>query len=213
MKVISYARVSTDDKEQDPERQLIKGRQFSEFHNYEIVAELVDYCTGDSHILDRPEGSKIKNYPEAEGLVCFSIDRYSRQHPTKVLRQLNDWKDRGFKIISVTEPTFNMDGEFSDLLMYLLTWINNYFLKKLKRDIKSGLERARLQGKQIGRKKADFNRFRAYHLLFEAKKEDGRNYSQRDVANELGVSLATINRFKRVAEKDPFPFINQDSVS
>lgn len=213
MKVINYARVSTDDKEQDPERQLMKGRQYCELHGHEVIAELIDHYTGDSYILDRPEGSRLKNYPNAEGLICFSIDRYSRQHPTKVLRQLSEWKDKGFKIISVTEPIFNMEGEFSDLLMYLLTWTNNYYLAKLKKDIKSGLERARQQGKQIGRKKAEFNRFRAYHLLFEAKKPDGRSYSQREIADELGVSLATINRFKTVAAKSPDLFKKPEDVS
>lgn len=207
MKVISYGRVSTDDKDQDPERQHIANRNYAKLHEHEIVAELTEFHTGDSFILERPEGSKITQIKQAQGLLVFSIDRYSREHPIKVLRQLEHWREQNFKIISITEPVFNMESEFSELLMYILTWVNNWFLKKLKRDIKSGMDRARKEGKQIGRAPIKFNKYRAYHLLFIEKA------SQRDAAKELGVSAATLNRFKRDAEKNPDLYKKYANVS
>lgn len=203
MRVVIYARVSTDDKDQDPERQVLKCRQYCELHNHEIIRVVNDYVSGDSNPLERKGFGKVLE-TEAEAVIIYSIDRLSRQHPSKVLRLLQTLKDRGVKTISITEPAFNMEGELSELIQYLLAWFNNYFLVSLKRNVKSGIERARKQGKQIGRAPVVFNKYRAYELLFN------EGLSQRVVAKELNVSLATINRFKKVAEKDPSLYINKD---
>ena len=113
-------------------------------------------------------------------------------------------RDRGIKIISITEPAFNMEGEFSELLQYIIAYFNNWYLTNLKQNIKTGLERARAQGKQIGAAPVSFNERRAYHLLFIEK------VSQRKVAEELGVSAATINRFRKVCVDNPPSFINTE---
>ena len=120
---------------------------------------------------------------------------------------LAEFKERGIIIISVTEPIFNMESSFAEPMQYFLTWWNNYFLKKLKEDVKSGIERARLQGKQIGRPKKSFNKQRAYQLLIN------ENKSFTEVSNELNVSRATLCRFKKVAEKTPSLFIKESTVS
>lgn len=201
LNVVIYARVSTDDKDQDPERQVLKCKQYCELHNHNVLATITENCSGDSDPFIRSGASKIMSY-ELEGIVIFSMDRLSRQHPIKVIRLLNDLKDRGIKVLSITEPAFNMENEFSDILLYIIGWFNNYFLIKLKRDIKAGLERARKQGKVLGRPKSKFNKYRGYQLLFVEKR------SQRYVSQDLGVSLATINRFKKDVEKDKQSFIN-----
>ena len=202
MKVALYARVSTDDKEQDPERQFMQLRKYVELHQHECLGEYQDKISGDTPPVSR-EGFNALMVVKPEGVIVYQIDRLSREHPSKVLRFLGEMKDKGIAIISITEPAFNMDGEFADLIRYIITWFNNWYLANLKRNVKTGIEKARAQGKQIGRKKAEFNKFRAYELLTNEKK------SQRFVSKELGVSLATINRFKKVIEKEPSLFINK----
>ena len=196
MRVAIYARVSTKDHDQNPERQILKCKQYCELHEHIISQIIEEKHTGDSPFLERPQVKGI-DFNKVEGIIIFSIDRLTREHPTKVFRLLNHLKDRGIKVISITEPAFNMEGEFSEVIMFLMTWYNNYFLKKLRRDIKSGMDKARQEGKIIGRPKTKFNKFRAYELLFKA------GLSQREVAKELNTSLATINRFKKSEENDP----------
>lgn len=197
MKVGIYARVSTSDKGQNPDRQVIKCKQYAELHNHEIILIKEEYGSGDSNPFER-EGFKELIKSKVQGIIIFEVSRFSREHPAKVMRRLQELKDKGIKIISITEPAFNMEGDMADLLQYIMTWFNNYYLTNLKRNIKSGQERARLKGKHIGRSKAIFNKRRAYELLINQK------ISQRKVSAELNVSLATINRFKRVAEKEGF---------
>jgi len=194
MNAILYGRVSTDDKEQNPERQMIKLRQYADMHNHKILAEIIDYDTGDSDPLKREQGKYIIGY-NPDIIIFFSMDRFTRQHPTKVFKSISYLKDNGIKIVSITEPAFNMESEFSEIIFFLITWFNNYFLTKLRRDIKSGMDRAVAQGKHIGRNRATFNKDLAYKLLFIQKT------SQREAARLLNTSPATINRFKKDTEK------------
>lgn len=206
MRVAIYARVSTDDKDQDPERQISKCKQYCDIHDHKVVEEIKENHTGDSSPFERPFGRLLLK-PEIEGIVIYSMDRLTREHPIKVIRMLGDLKDKGVKVISITEPAFNMESDFADLLLYQITWFNNYFLKKLKRDIRSGMDRAKEKGKHIGRPVARFNKLRAHQLIFEDK------LSLRAVSLEMQVPLATLHRFKRAVEKDPLSYKKEGNVS
>lgn len=194
MKVGIYARVSTTNKGQNPERQVLQCENYANLHNHEVVLIKEEYGTGDSNPFERNGFKEILKY-KVKGVIIYEMSRFSREHPIKVMRRIQELKDKGIKIISITEPHFNMEGEFADLILYFMTWFNNYYLVNLKRNIQSGLERARKKGKILGRPKVKFNKLRAYELLINKK------LSQREVAKELNVSLATINRFKKVADK------------
>jgi putative DNA-invertase from lambdoid prophage Rac len=202
VRVVLYVRVRTDDKDQDPERQFLKCRQYCELHGHEIVGTYQDHETGDSDPFKREHGAHLlENDPE--GIVIFSMDRLTRQHPVKVIQLIDYLKGRSIKVISITEPVFNMENEMGEVMLYLMGWFNNYFLRKLTRDIKSGMDKVRAQGKVIGRPEAGFNRYRAYQLLLV------EGQSLRVVSKELGASPATLLRFKREAQADPSAFIKE----
>ena len=205
MNVNIYARVSTDDKDQDPERQVIKCKQYCELHNHNVLNVYTEYTSGDSNPFTRVQCSKALE--NAEAIIIYSMDRLTRQHPIKVIRFINDLKDRSLKVISVTEPVFNMEHELSEVMLYLISWFNNYFLTKLKRDIQSGLDRARKEGKTLGRPKVKFNKYKAYQLLIV----EGKSFSY--VSNELGVNRTTLYRFKKDCLKNPITFINKRGIS
>lgn len=199
MRVCVYARVSTDDKDQDPERQLIKCRQYAELHNHVIIKEITEYISGDTDPMQRPECSKAF---DQEGIIVYSMDRLTRQHPVKVINLIKALKDQGIKVVSVTEPAFNMEHELSEVMLFLIGWFNNYFLVKLKRDIKSGMDRARLAGKHIGRPKTSFNVFRYVEL------RENQKLSLDKVAAELGVSKYKLWCFEKEYKQNPDLFIN-----
>ena len=48
LRVALYARVSTLDKGQDPETQLIQLREYAKRRNFEIIGEFIDYASGAS---------------------------------------------------------------------------------------------------------------------------------------------------------------------
>ena len=186
MNIAIYCRVSTDDKEQNTERQLPKCRQYCELHGHKVLYEIHEKHKGDSSPLSRPEFKRI-DLKKVDGIVVFTIDRLTRQHPTKVMNMLNYFKSAGVLIISVTEPIFNMESEFAEPMQYFFGWWNNYFLKKLSQDVKSGLERTRANGTVLGRPKVPANVYQIQRLKKEGK-------SLRKIAEELNLSLGKVQR-------------------
>lgn len=165
MDVVIYNRISTDDKAQVRDSSIPRLKAYCKLHEHNIIDIIIDEgVSGDTYYYKRPEGIKIDNYikqykekKEPLGLVVFSVDRFSRQDPIKILPLLDSLRKEGVVFISVTEPVFNMEGEFAQPMQYLLTWFANYFLSQHKRKVSAGMERARMygtkSGKPIGRKR------------------------------------------------------------
>lgn len=198
---VIYARVSTDDHEQSPERQIPDCKRYCEDHDIEISGVVKEHVSGSTDPFQRPKLSEAIEKDNPRYIVFQELDRWSRQHPQKVLQNFETAKKQGIKLVSATQPMFNMDSEQGDLLLYIAGWFNNWYLKQMKKKIKSGMQQARKEGKTIGRPKAKFNRHRAAHLLFN------EDMSLRDVAEEVGVSRATVYRFKKGLEDNPQSFI------
>jgi len=76
MKVCIYARVSTDDKGQDPLLQVNACKEYCERNRHEVVAILIDEgVTGNSWYYDRPKGKELKKLIDrgsVKGIVCFA---------------------------------------------------------------------------------------------------------------------------------------------
>jgi DNA invertase Pin-like site-specific DNA recombinase len=201
MKVAIYCRVSTDDKGQDPKVQLYRCRDYCEYNNHQVIAELIDEgISGDTYYYDRPQGKELDELirkKKIDGIICFAMDRFSRQNPMKVLPMINHLKDVGVKFISITEPVFNMEGELSEPMRYFFTWFNNYFLKQHKRKVKAGIEKAQKygtkSGKPIGRqRKVNYDTIIGYY-------QNGMNLSQ--ISKKMDISKSSvwnaIHQFKK----------------
>jgi len=192
MKVAIYARVSTDDKGQDPLVQENKCRNYCEMQGHEVVAVFHEEgISGDTFYYDRPKGKELYSLLQSnkvQGLVVQAVDRFSRQNPLKVLQLLNNLRTQGIIFISVTEPAFNMDSEFSDVIRYILTWFNNYFLKQHKVKVHAGLDKARKfgtkSGKTIGRQR------KANHDVIMELHGQGKTISE--IAREIGVLKGSV---------------------
>lgn len=206
MKVAIYSRVSTDDKDQNPERQKQACQRYAEMHNHDVICYFEDKITGNSNPFNRKGFSELmKSKPD--GILFYEISRFSRQHPSKVLRQLQDLKNRGIKTISITEQAFNMDGEFSDLIQYIMTWFNSYYLRNLSKNVKSGLATAVKNGKILGRPNIKINTFELIRLK-------NLGLSVREIAKEMKISYSKVQRcVKMVRDKTPELFINKSVVS
>jgi DNA invertase Pin-like site-specific DNA recombinase len=91
------------------------------------------------------------------------------------------------RLVSVQEPWLDTGGPVRDLLLAIFSWIAAQERARLRERTRAGLERARAQGKQIGRPRAKVDVAKAIALL------DG-GMSFRQVARELGVGASTLHR-------------------
>lgn len=210
---IIYLRTSTE--EQDPENQK---------------ADVLKIAPDDSMILLERQSAwnDNKNRPVFEKIVSmikrrlvsevyvWDLDRIYRDraklkgffalcksYDVKVFSVNQSWLD---EIMKAPEP---WDDIVYSLLIDIFGYIAQEESDKKSRRVKSAYNNMKSKGEveDWGRPKAKFNEYRAYFLLFEEGK------STQDVADEVGVSKATVWRFKKRVEKEGVSFIKGVDVS
>lgn len=151
MKVGVYARVSTSDKEQNPETQLMHLRDFCNAQGWEIYKEYIDaasaldiaHRTAWRSLLDDAAKRKFKI------VLVFKLDRAFRSvkhmHDT-----LSTWEALGISFKSIREQ-FDTSTALGRLLLNLLAALAEFELELIRERVKAGMDRAARQGKRIGR--------------------------------------------------------------
>lgn len=127
-------------------------------------------------------------------LVLFwSLDRFSRESIVKTLQQLNMLTHYGVKYRSLQEPFIDTTHPFGDLLAAFVAKIAEMERDRIRECVKAGLDKARSQGKQLGRPKLVFDRSKVLHMH-----EQGKSYAE--IATILGLSSKmTVYRVLRAA--------------
>jgi DNA invertase Pin-like site-specific DNA recombinase len=99
-RVAIYARVSTVDKGQDPETQLISLREYAERRDFQIVGEYIDYASGTRE--DRPQYRQMLEAARKRRVDVVLVWRYDRfARSTQALVQaLKEFQNLGVDFIS-----------------------------------------------------------------------------------------------------------------
>lgn len=195
MKVGVYDRVSTSDKDQNPETQLVPLREFVQAQGWETFREWVDYApatdlahrTAWRRLLD--EASKR----HLDLLLVWRMDRAFRSvlDAATTLERLRSW---GVGIRSYTEPWLDTTSPFGEALYYITVAYAQLERGILRERVKAGMERARKQGHRIGRPSVwDRKGFkRGFGDILE--RLSAGEVSRREAARELGIGYATLQR-------------------
>ncbi len=99
MKVALYARVSTHDKDQNPENQLIKLRDFVQRHSWDIFETYIDYASGAK--TSRPAFDRMIKDGRArrfDAILVVRIDRLARSS-RRLLNILEEMRGHGVELI------------------------------------------------------------------------------------------------------------------
>lgn len=194
MKVALYARVSTSDKDQDPETQMMALRDSVRTQGWEVYREYVDrapandlaHRTAWRQLLDDAARRRF------QAVVVFKLDRAFRSvkhmHDT-----LSAWELVGISFRSVRE-SFDTSTAAGRLLMNLLASVAEFELEIIRERVKAGMDRARRQGHRIGRPRVTERRgFNASFGAVLASLDRGET-SRRRAARDLGIGYATLKR-------------------
>jgi DNA invertase Pin-like site-specific DNA recombinase len=188
MKIALYARVSTKDKGQETENQLVQLREFAAKQNWQITREYVDRETGGTS--DRAEFQAM--FAEASrrkfDLVLFwSLDRLSREGVLETLQHLNRLTACGVGYKSFTEQYLDSCGIFKDAVIGILAVIAKQERVRLSERTKAGLAIARSKGSQLGRPRLQVRPVEVARL-----RRSG--LSLRAIGRELGISEGSVRR-------------------
>ncbi len=194
MKIAIYARVSTSDKEQNPETQLMPLRDFAQSQGWTIFREYVDQAPANDlthrtawrELLDDAAKRRFQM------VLVFKLDRAFRS-----VKHMHDtlaaWETVGVSFQSVRER-FDTSTALGRLLLNLLASLAEFELEMIRERVKAGMERARKQGISIGRPKVTDRRGfkRRFGVVLEALHDD--KISRCQAAKELGIGYATLKR-------------------
>ena len=193
-KVAIYTRVSTLDQTID--NQLIELRDHCSKMGWEIVKEYAD--EGLSGTLSREKrpalNSLIKDAyrKRFDSVVCWDISRIGRSMKELVLF-LSDMKDKGVGICSVRQG-FDTSTSMGEIMFQFVGILSSWEREMIRERTLAGLERAKSQGKTLGRRKVTNDTMTAKILELRTAKK-----SIREIASEVGVSRGTVSNVLKVA--------------
>jgi DNA invertase Pin-like site-specific DNA recombinase len=194
MKVAIYARVSTSDKEQNVETQLLPLRDFLLAQDWEVYREYGDQAPANDlahrvqwrQLLDDAAKRKFTL------VLVFKLDRAFRS-----VKHMHDtlaaWEMVGVSFQSLRER-FDTSTALGRLLLNLLAALAEFELELIRERVKAGMDRARRQGRQIGRPKVTDRKAFKKRFGDILERLNGGDISRRQAAKELGIGYATLKR-------------------
>ena len=147
-----YARVSTADKEQDPETQLLPLREFVAAQGWALAAEHVDRVPA-SDLARRLAWRALlvqASRRQVDLVLVWRIDRAFRSvlDAAQTLERLRHW---GVGLRSYQEPWLDTTSPFGEALYYITAAYAQLERGILSERVRAGMERARRQGHRLGR--------------------------------------------------------------
>jgi DNA invertase Pin-like site-specific DNA recombinase len=153
-----YARVSTRERGQDTQNQLHQLRGFAARQGWLIVSEFVDYESGSTD--DRGQFQAMfqaASRRQFDVLLFWSLDRFSREGVFETLTHLNRLTGYGVHYRSFTEQWFDSCGIFREAVISIMATLAKQERVRISERTRAGLERARREGKTLGRPKVEVN--------------------------------------------------------
>ena len=145
-----YARVSTIDKGQDPETQLLVLRDYAARRGLVPAGEYVDYASGMRD--DRPQYQALVAAARKRHIDVVLVWRYDRfARSTQALVQaLNEFHRLGVDFISYQENIDTMTPQ-GELMFTVMASLAQFERALISERVKAGMARAKAQGKRISR--------------------------------------------------------------
>lgn len=177
---VGYLRVSSDQQTNENQKQAIEQR-------YKVEKWYTDHAvSGLVKAADREGLSALLNFVrEGDAVVVFAIDRLGR-NTIDVLETVEKLNEKGVALISLREG-FDLTSDHGKLLLTMLAGLAELERKNIKARQLAGINRAKKEGKSLGRtKKIDDVSVRNWRLE--------NSESIKNTAIHFGISQASVKR-------------------
>lgn len=190
LKVALYARISTRDKGQDTENQLLQLRRFCQQQGWVIVGEYVDQKTGRTSDREAFQLLFQHAYEKRYDLCLFwALDRFSREGATDTLQHLRKLSNYGVQWKSFTEQYIDSAGMFGEVIISLLAVLAKQESVRRSERASAAYAKLKQQGRtdHLGRKRLVVDRCKIFQMA-------AGGMSTRTIAAKLKVSHTSIHR-------------------
>jgi DNA invertase Pin-like site-specific DNA recombinase len=148
MKIALYARVSKA-IEQNPENQLIELRRWAIAAGHQVIGEFVDEISSKDTRPNKELVLKKMRLGECDGVAFYALDRWGRTMSELVL-ELEEFSKSGKALISIKEG-LDLSNAAGRLMANVLAAMANFERDRIRERTLLGLQRAKAQGKKLGR--------------------------------------------------------------
>jgi DNA invertase Pin-like site-specific DNA recombinase len=180
-----YLRISTD--RQSVENQAAEVRQLAVARGYEpVVYEEVESAAKARPVLDRMLSDVRAGRVQA--VAVWALDRLHRSM-TGAINTVLELDRLGVPVLSVREGWLDTSGPVRPLLVAIFGWVAEQERTRLIERTKAGLERARREGKRLGRPPA------SAVLLHAARDLVTAGVPVAEAARRKGLARTTLQRF------------------
>ncbi len=197
-RVALYARVSTDDRGQDPETQLRLLRDYAERRRFEVAGEFVDYASGTRN--DRPQYKRLMQAArrrEVDVVLVWRYDRFARSTQALV-NALMEFRALGVDFISHQENVDTTTPQ-CELVFGLMASLAQFESSLIGERVRAGMARAKAQGKRVSRPPIPEATRRRIEELWRA------GGSINAIRRELKIAYGTAWNYVRALEPAPPP--------
>lgn len=157
LSAVPYLRVSTDDKGQDPERQMLRIRSWAESETVHLLPAVRD--EGTSALKVDPfqretfrEAINAAKAAKAGAIVVEEPDRFSRKGSTRYgYYKTKLLMDYGLRLLVADRRLEDQDSAMGELMESVKAAQGRTFSENLSRRIKEGQAKMRARGQHIGR--------------------------------------------------------------
>lgn len=198
MKVALYARVSTDDKQQDPNTQLLALREFCGRAEWEIVKEYVDKARAKDYKHRTAWAQLLKDARDYQfkTVVVFRLDRAFRSSQ-ECQNTVHDWLDRGIGFKSLREDVIDTTTSQGKFVLAIMSAVAELESDIISQRVTAGIRRTRAEGNRYGRKTLEEKRGITSQVVQDAVTKAG---SLNKAAQLLKISRRSLSRI--VGQKD-----------
>jgi DNA invertase Pin-like site-specific DNA recombinase len=188
MRAALYARVSRDG--QTVESQLGELRAIATRRGFTITHEFTDQASGAGGARDR-DGLRAMlaaaRRRQFDALFFWKLDRLSREGIRATLEYLEQLERCGVEYHSATEPEITNSGALGSIFVAIRSYFAELERKLISERTRAGLDRARKEGKQIGRPRQILDGGKMLELA-------ANGCSLRAIAREVGSDPMTVSR-------------------
>jgi DNA invertase Pin-like site-specific DNA recombinase len=193
-RVALYARVSTLDKGQDPETQLVQLRGYAQARNFEVITEFIDYASGTSE--DRTQYKLMMAAAKKRKIDVVLVWRYDRfaRSTQALVNALKEFQSLGIDFISYQEniDTTTPTGE---LIFHVMASLAQFESSLISQRVKAGMARAKAQGKHIARPPI------AKELQAKIIELQRQGVSMNKISKTLGIAYGTVYNYRSKMSK------------
>ena len=202
MRVGLYARVSTRDKDQDPEVQLQPMRDYATSRGW-TVAEYVDHAPA-ADLRGRAAWARLMadvRRRRVDHVLVWKLDRGFRS-VLHCLRTLEDLDHHGVGFSCLTQAGIDTTSATGRLMLTILAAVAEFERGLIAERVKEGMAHAKRKGARLGRPPAAARPHVMRHLVEVAAQLERGAISKREAARRLRVSVATLDRLLGVQKRE-----------